>query len=191
MLELLVIIEEGLLKLNNRLINKDNILFLNSSEKELLEDYKVMSREIKVKLDPSIRQKLQREGLTIIQNIYTGFDTEYKNIDLKFNEILTVQLAVSTKTMLKLPLINEYKISSLETLSGKAYPLKLNALIDGGFLLRELNKNIDRLRELKFDGYDKSIKALIEGLKNLKVPHIEKTDSNSIIFSFDRTRIKT
>jgi len=191
MLELLVIIEEGLFKLKDQMI----IEKIDPEERELLEEYKVMSREITSRLEPSIRQKIQRGGITVIKNTYTGYDSEYKNIDLKYNKLLSVQLAVNAKILLKLPLTKSYELTSLETLTGKMYPInihkKTKEKINIEKILSEINKSIDIIRILKFKGYDESILKLIKGLKNLKTPYLEKPDGNSIIFSFDRTRIKT
>lgn len=38
-------------------------------------------KEIIGKIYPSIRKKIQKRGLSIILNIYTGFDTVYSNVD--------------------------------------------------------------------------------------------------------------
>jgi hypothetical protein len=171
-LELLVILEEGLLKLKDNLINDEE-------EKDLKEDYKVMIREINIKIDPSIRQKLQRGGITVIQNTYTGYDTEYQSHDLKYNELLTVQLAVNTKSLLKLPVVKKYQFTNINPKNG----------INNVLVQKELNDRIDRLRSLKFQGYDRSMLKIINGLKDLRVPYIE--NEGKMIFSFDRTPIKT
>jgi len=46
-----------------------------------------------------------------------------------------------------------------------------------------LNKNINEIRNLKFKRNDASIFILIEGLKRLNIPFIEKDDS--FVFSFN------
>lgn len=62
-----------------------------------------LNRELYGKIDPSLRNKIQKRGITIFQNIYTGFDTEYQNKDTKTNRLLSVQLAVNTHTFIKIP----------------------------------------------------------------------------------------
>lgn len=36
-----------------------------------------LKRDIFTRIDPSIRFQLQKRGITLIQNVYTGFDTEF------------------------------------------------------------------------------------------------------------------
>lgn len=46
------------------------------------------------KLDYSIITKLINRGITVIENVYIGFDTEYKNIESKTNKLLSVQIKI-------------------------------------------------------------------------------------------------
>src|SRR4051794_12075862 len=92
-------------------------------ESDLMVDFEVLIKNIFNRIDPSIRIKLQKRGISVIQNIYTGFDTEYKNKDAMFNELISVQLAVNTKTLLKVPKYSEYELSTLDTLTGDVYKL--------------------------------------------------------------------
>lgn len=77
--------------------------------KNLKTDYQIFSKELSRRLDSNIRFKLRKQGLTVSQNIYTGFDTEYASstqIPVPLNKILSAQLAVTTRTRLKLPILN-------------------------------------------------------------------------------------
>jgi hypothetical protein len=160
-----------------------------NSDSDLMADFKVLSLNIFSKIDPSVRAKLQKRGISIIQNIYTGFDTEYKNINFKYNDLISVQLAVNTKTLLKLPKYSEYVLSSLDTLSSKEYKIHYGEGFNSGLVQKSLNKSIDEIRLLRFKKNDISISILIEGLKRLKIPHIEK--DNVFIFSLPRTPINS
>ena len=154
---------------------------------DLLADYKVTQTLLHAGIDPSLRSHLSKRGVSIMQNIYTGFDTEYKNIDIKWNKLLSVQLAVNTRTALKLPLIEDYKLSSLEASTGERYAIKLGSYLNSSLILDYINKSIKYIRDLKFGIYDNSIKKLIDGLK-IDTPFVEKDDS--VYFLFERTGIK-
>lgn len=92
--------------------------------KDLLQDYNVLSAEVFGKLDPSIRVNLLAPGITITQNIYLGFDTEYQHMETH-NELLSSQLAVSTKTLLKLTDRSlPYEFSKASVLGNEVFPTK-------------------------------------------------------------------
>lgn len=62
---------------------------------ELTATLKVQERVLLAKLDASIRFHLRKQGLTFIKNTYTGFDTEFNNISLDRNSLVSVQLAIA------------------------------------------------------------------------------------------------
>jgi hypothetical protein len=159
-------------------------------DSDLLADFKTLSRNIFCKIDPSIRIKLQKRGISVIQNIYTGFDTEYKNKNIKFNELISVQLAVNTKTLLKIPKYSEYELSNLNTLTGEVYKIDISNEKDFNFFMVEktLNRCINEIRSLTFKKNDASIYILVEGLQRLNIPYIEKEDV--FVFSFPRSPIQ-
>jgi hypothetical protein len=141
-------------------------------------------------LDPSIRQKIQKRGVSIIQNVYTGFDTEYKNINVKENQLLSVQLAINTKSVLKIPRVTPYEISTMDTLSNKTFkaPKIGSQLFNFTLVENSLNKSINEIRLLKYKRNDESLSILVEGLKAYQIDHIEKDDA--YVFSLPRTPIQ-
>ena len=188
MLELLTVIEVSLYKI----INGWDEEVEDTDYKDLLDDYKEMSRILINSLDPAIRVKLQRGGLSIIQNTYTGYDSEYQNVDLIYNKLISVQLAVSTKTLLKVPSIRKFGYSKIDTLSGKILPISLrNSKLDYDQILQNINKCIDKIRSLKYEGFDYSINKINDKFKDLKIPCIHQEDKDCIVYSFERTPIKT
>jgi hypothetical protein len=58
---------------------------------DLIEDLKTYSDIFHGRLNPSIRECMRQRGVTISENVYCGFDTEYKNVDMKENKILSAQ----------------------------------------------------------------------------------------------------
>ena len=87
MIELLYILEVGLNKTNLELelLDKTGLYYEGNSLdlSDLIEEYKVLIKVVMSKMEPSIKHKIQKGGITVIHNTYKGFDTEYQNIDLK------------------------------------------------------------------------------------------------------------
>jgi len=165
----------------------------SDSDSDLKADFKTLTLKLYGKLDPSIRNKIQKRGVSILQNVYTGFDTEYKNIGPLHNSLISVQLAVNTKTILKLPKYSKYELSTLDTLNNKVYKLNnLTSVPAKSFnyfkIESSINKSIDDIRLLKYKKNDLSIEVLAEGLKRLNIPRAEK--EGIYIFSFPRTPIQ-
>ena len=161
------------------------------TDSDLIANYENLSGVIYEKIDPSIRIKIQKRGLSIIQNIYTGFDTEYVNKgDPMLNELISVQLAVNTKTLLKIPKYTEYELSTLNVQTGEEH--KINKSRDENFkyymVENSLVRCIKEIRSLRYKKNDLSISILIEGLQRLNIPFMEKDDC--FVFSFPRTPIQ-
>ena len=114
--------------------------------KENYLENKTLEKELYSKIDPSIRLKLKNKGLSLIQNIYSGYDSEYKEINANNNRLLSVQLAVNTKTLLKLPNNKGYSLSKLNALTDDVYEISGFASLDLIKLEEELNKCINKLR---------------------------------------------
>jgi hypothetical protein len=150
----------------------------DTTESDFLSDFKSLSKLFYNKIDPSIRKSLQKRGISIIQNIYTGFDTEYKNVNAKTNHLLSVQLAVTTHTFIKIPKYKAYTLSTIDTLKNKDYKIKIskNSKFDYVKIENSLNDLIDSIRLLKFSDHDNSIYTLITGLMDKSYKYIEKED---------------
>jgi hypothetical protein len=75
-------------------------------------------------LDPYLKTQIQKRGVTCIQNLYTGFDTEYElRNPLKFlNKLVSVQVAIQTRTLIKIPLYNLQNISYIHPLTSEITP---------------------------------------------------------------------
>lgn len=159
-------------------------------ESDLMVDFEELVKNIFSRIDPSIRIKLQKRGISILQNIYTGFDTEYVNKgDPNLNELLSVQLAVNTKSLLRIPKYSEYELSTIDTLTGEVYKLdKDTEDFNFSMVEKSLNRSIKEIRFLKYKENDTSILILIKGLQFLKFPFFEKEDS--FVFSFPRSPVQ-
>lgn len=174
------------------------IFKLNEKDSEfytdLLLDYKNLSRDLLLKLNPMIRSKIGKKGASITQNIYTGFDTEYVNINTIKNKLLSVQLSVSSRTSLSLPMTPVFDYSEVDVLNGKNY----NTLVNKGkhlrwkFIENMINGYIKKVRSLKYGTFDGSLTLIIEKLKRLKdeglLNYVIK--DNVITFLFERNKIQ-
>lgn len=137
------------------------------SDSDILSTYKQLMQRLYNNLDPSIRCKLTKPGVSIIQNTYTGFDTEYKHVDSIYNELISVQLAVNTRTVLKIPKTSSYFVSKLDTLTNKVIPTKLVRGFNYNLFTMVVNDCILEVRRLKFQKYDAIINTLYKGFINM------------------------
>src|SRR6185437_16079206 len=135
-------------------------------ESDLMAKYKTLNKNIYARIDPSVRIKMQKRGISIIQNIYTGFDTEFKYVKPCYNNLITVQLAVNTKILLKVPKYNDYELCSIDTLTGEEYKIDIKSekAFRYSMVEQSLNRIIKEIRYLKYKNNDTSISILVEGL---------------------------
>jgi len=122
-LELYRLTEELITKImiDNNISNNidDDNSIENSDYKDLLSDCMALGKDLLHKLDPSIRGKIAKKGISFTHNIYTGFDTEFINVDAVNNKLISVQLAVTSKTLVQFPGYNPFNFKEIDTLSGK------------------------------------------------------------------------
>lgn len=92
---------------------------MDDNDLDILSDLELIADKTLATLDPFIRVQMQRKGITFILNTYTGFDTEYTLKDEKkhLNRLLSVQLAVKARVIIKVPLYNLYDISYVHPLT--------------------------------------------------------------------------
>jgi hypothetical protein len=90
-------------------------------EGDLISDLEVVKIKILKSLDPYLRIQIQKRGITITQNIYTALDTEYETINhLKFvNKLISVQTAIQTRTIIKVPLNKRYNLAYAHPLTSE------------------------------------------------------------------------
>lgn len=89
---------------------------------ESFTELQVMNKHLLSKLDNSIKRHFQKTGITVSNNIYAGFDTEYKNINSKLNKLLSVQVSVLGNFNIKVPSLQTvYEFGQLDIDSNKFY----------------------------------------------------------------------
>lgn len=157
---------------------------------DLVTKYDVLCQELHGYLTPSIRSKLLKKSISITKETTTAFDTEYQNINFKTNQLLSVQLAVNTKILLKIPVNNRYELSHINTHTQKSYKVDFDVVSSFKWLLCEdsINICINYIRKIKWGACDERIKQIRNKLDAIKtIDSIIKDDS--CIYSFPRTAI--
>jgi hypothetical protein len=158
--------------------NADKVRILKTTEQELYG-----------RLDPSIRHYLQKRGISIHQNTYVGFDTEFMLKGSGLNSLISAQLAVTTKSYVKIPKKIPYQISRLNE-SNKIIELN-NQSSEFNYpkLEASINMLIEGIRSLKYANQDVSMLILSEGLKFIKgITYTELEDHT--VFSLPRSLIQ-
>jgi len=86
---------------------------------ELFNALDYLKKDLLTRLDPYIRCQLQKRGVSIIQNVYVGFDTEYELSDYsKYqNQLVSSQLAVQSRTLIKVPLYKTLDFSYIHSIT--------------------------------------------------------------------------
>lgn len=95
--------------------------FMDDKALDLLCDLESVTKHLTSFLDPYIRIQLQKRGITVFQNLYTGFDTEYELNDARnfLNKLVSVQVAVQTRILIKIPLNTTQDISYVHPLTSE------------------------------------------------------------------------
>lgn len=157
------------------------LLCLESLKLEDLEnfsEFKCKERELYERLDPSIRHHLQKRGISIKENIYIGFDTEFAKYNSVENCLVSVQLAVNTKTYVQIPRVKSYKVSILDEKTNRLINQNQNS-DSFNYLKLELSiqKCIERARRLKYAEYDRGMLIMSESLKLIQgLSYYDKDD---------------
>lgn len=162
-------------------INEYIVIKTPGSEDDYLVDLEVLKNELVGLLSSEWRIGLVKRGISIVQNTYTGFDSEYENLDMRFNKLLTYQLAVNGKSILKIP-----KLGNLIT----RYQNQKN--FNNELLKESMYHFIDSYRKTEYPEFDSSFSTVIKGLKkvfaDLKLKVIE--DDSWYIFIFPKSKNK-
>lgn len=158
---------------------------------DLVLDLKSKSVELYGKLDPSIRHHIQKRGIGVKQNTYIGFDTEFTSKDLDRNNLVSGQIAITTKTYVQIPRTNPYSISLLDESSNKLFKLNKNSTyFNYPKVENSIQLCINSIRKLKYADYDASMYVLGESLKLIRgVNYVEQPDQT--VFSLPRSIIET
>ncbi len=128
-------------------------------------------------LPNSIKRHLHSRSISLTNNVYAGFDTEFKNLDKNLNKLLSVQVSVNGCYTLKVPTLeNKHVFGSFDVATNKFYKTVhdsklINYHLINGLIQDAINFNFN----LKKD-YKNYILSIIEVLKNKGVKYFIKED---------------
>jgi hypothetical protein len=147
------------LNMINLLFLKEVISRLNESEDNEEDDYldlKELSTKIRRKLLPIILNAIKSSGLSVKMNIYAGFDSEYELLKTENkNELLSVQLAVNTRLILKYPEVGgKFEPRTLHPITSQVFQQKFE---DPGasILLGTIDSSVKNIRRITSTVRDK------------------------------------
>lgn len=104
-------------------------------EVEVLDDLEDLRARFWGKLDQYVKAQLQRRGISVIENSYAGFDSEYE-FDTGFkNDLISVQTAVQRRTIIKVPMYHSFDISYVNPLTSEFSNIFVNKVDNGGSYL--------------------------------------------------------
>jgi len=171
-------------------LNNTELFSSELNSEDLISDLKEKERELYGRLDPSIRHHIVKRGLSIKENIYVGFDTEFTNIGVETNSLLSSQLAVTTKTYVQIPRIEKYTTSNMDAKTNRLIPQQTNS---SNFNYSKIEMSIQiciaKIRKIKYCENDLGMLILSECFKLIKgLSYVEKEDYT--IFTLPRSVIQ-
>lgn len=199
-LGLLILIEKEL-----RLARTDQ---LDDKGLDLLADLECLNYSLSETLDPFLKVQIRKRGVSIIQNIYTGFDTEYEIIDegKNLNKLISIQIALQTRTLVKVPLNSIQDISYVHPLTSeitnfykpKTFNWKASddcsekTINEMSLINDNLKYYMKIYRDLKYTSRDLITASIIEEFHKLeKVTFFEDVKNDQIIFALPLSETKT
>jgi hypothetical protein len=161
-----------------------------SDETDLISDFLVLEQELYGRLDPTIRHHLQKRGVSIKENTYIGFDTEFTNKDTKTNTLVSAQLAVTTKLYIQIPQSRGYKISYMDEKTNRLIPQKTNSSVFNYSKLElSIQMCVAEVRRIKYGKIDLDLLIITECLRLIKgFKYYDKDDYT--IFTLPRSVIQ-
>ena len=163
---------------------------VNPSNVDIVTDLISKERALYGSLDPSIRHYIVKRGISIKENTYIGFDTEFTITDSGLNQLVSAQLAVTTKSYVKIPKISSYKISQLDEESNKVINLNTtSSVLNYPKIETSIKMCIDEVRRIKYTTQDMKMLVLTEGMKMIKgIRYTELEDH--FVFTLPRSLIQ-
>jgi hypothetical protein len=158
---------------------------------DLLNDLKSTMNRVETLFDVSIKRRITKKGVIIQQNVYAGFDTEFELADSSkhLNELLSAQIAVNTRLIVKVPIVEPFKIEYVNPLTSEVDELtkKVNR-----FLIDCIDREIKTARFVKFNKYDEALSQFASTLKELRIglESFVHGDKEILVFSLSKTSTK-
>lgn len=99
----------------------DSGYVLTDHEEEAKEELGNLRVKVFSRLDQYLKLQVQKRGITVIENTYAAFDTEFElsNTQKNLNTLLSVQTAVQARTLIKVPMYKDYDISYVHPITSE------------------------------------------------------------------------
>ena len=159
-------------------------LTLDADGLDLLSDLEVMASRTLAVLDPYLRVQLQKRGITFMLNTYTGFDTEYtlQNEKHFINKLISIQLAVQARVIIKVPMYNRYDIAYIHPLTSELTsfykPKNLDWINKNNKSTTESDRGKKKVSEMNI--LNASLKSCVDSIRVLKYPSLDKLNHELI-----------
>ena len=180
--------------------DEETILILQNLKSEMLS-----------RLDPFLKIQIQKRGISILQNNYVGFDTEFELMDFnkQTNKLISVQTALRTRTIVKVPLYSLKDISYVHPLTSEIttnfkpkienWDVTSKKEEDQGEKLNEmeilnssLKSCVSRIRKILCSPLEQINEQIIFQLKKVSgVSYYEDQKRDQIVFSLPLSELKT
>jgi len=109
------------------LLNQINFLIDKYDLGDLAEDLKSLELLLKTKLNGVLKEHFRKSGMLLNKNIYVGYDTEYQNKDSLTNTIISAQIALLARFVIKVPKVNRvFKFQELDVDKNLFYDISLS-----------------------------------------------------------------
>lgn len=151
----------------------------NKEHDDLYYELEGLINYIRERINPDIKKHFDKKGIIKEDLINAGFDTEYNNIDSKFNNLLSVQYSFNMNYVIKIPNVESIYIpQSLNVYEDEFYDIQQRK---NKFLNRYLVNNLiqDSLNYYKWTThrvYLTLVRKLIKGLIEAGIPYIVNND---------------
>ncbi|KAI0994218.1 hypothetical protein K3495_g13965 [Podosphaera aphanis] len=153
-------------------------------------DYSNLMKRLYISLDPCIKQVIQRRGLTLLKNVYAGYDTEYTvdNFEKHLNKLVSCQVAVNHKIFLRVPQKIEFQIGEIDAKTGELRVHKSSGIFEK-IIERSIRKVCEKIRHLTSGSLDEFTQSLIKRLQGDSVDNFSRR--NMVTFGFKRSPVVT
>lgn len=159
-------------------------------EEDLVLDLKMLERVLFSKLDASIRHHMRKRGISLTKTTYIGFDTEFINLNLNQNSLISSQIVTSSGLIVKIPKNPRYKLSSYDTDSNKIHNVSIKSKVfNFSKLESSLHSLVQKINILKNGSHDESMLIVAEGLKQIKGLKYNESEEHTL-FNLPRSEMQ-
>lgn len=174
------------------IINMESYINANyiECEEDFWTDLKTIKREVKRRLHPYLNRRIAKRGISIVLNTFSGFDSEFElssSKDMK-NDLLSIQLAVTTSMYFKVPLQTGKAIESKDLNIVGVCPIGENKCLN--VIVKSIEEALTKIRFIENGDNDNFIQVLIDYLD--KMDGVSNTITDDIkTYLFPKTDVVT